>query len=75
VRNISLAIFSLDGGPRFTIEPSNNEGRIRLIVQDLADRDIRGRDVIFSMPIELQDDLARAVVAFNRELRLAKVTP
>lgn len=71
--NISLSIFSLDGGPRFSIEPSNNEGRIRLIVKDHADKSYCGGDVIFSMPIELSDDLAKAVVEFNAAMRLAEV--
>lgn len=75
MKNISLSIFSLAGGPKLTIEPSNNEGRIRLIVKDTADRDAPGRDVIFSLPIEQEEDLAKAVVAFNNAMRFCVVTP
>jgi hypothetical protein len=74
VKNISLSIFSLDGGPKLAIEPSNNEGRIRLIVKDTADRERPGRDVIFSCPIEQEADLANAIAAFNRIMRFCEVT-
>ena len=75
MKNISLPIFSFDGGPRFAIEPSNNEGRVRLIVMDTADKHWRAGDIIMSLPIELADDLSKAVVAFNAALRLAEVKP
>jgi hypothetical protein len=75
MRNISLSIFTLDGGPKLAIEPSNNEGRIRLLVKDTADRENPGRDVIFSLPIEQEEDLAKAVVAFNNVMRFCVVTP
>ena len=75
MKNISLSIFTLAGGPKLALEPSNNEGRVRLLVKDTADRDWPGRDVIFSCPIEQEQDLAKAIVAFNNAMRFCEVTP
>ena len=73
MRNISLPIFTLTGGPQLTIEPSNHSDRVRLIIHDSDDREVRGGDIILSMPIEMQDALAAAVAAFNSKLKLAVV--
>lgn len=75
MKNISLSIFRINGGPKFAIEPSNDDGRIRLIVKDTADRNNPGNDVIFSLPIEQEADLAKAVQSFNHIMRFCVVTP
>jgi hypothetical protein len=74
VKNLSLSIFSFEGGAQFTLEPSNCEDRIRLIIHDLADKSFRGGDIILSFPMEQSDDLAKAVVSFNSIMRFAQVT-
>lgn len=73
MKNISLPIFTLSGGPQLSLEESNNEDRIRLIIHDSADRQQRGLDIILSCPIEMQKNLADAVAAFNAKLKLATV--
>ena len=74
MRNISLPIFQFDGGPRLTLEPSNHIDRVRLVIHDTADRNWRGGDIILSLPVEQQDDLAKAVLSFNHIMRLVEVS-
>lgn len=74
MKNNSIPLYEVEGGPVLKIEGANATNRVRLVVHDLHDRDVYGSDIILVCPIEQADDLARACVAFNREMRFAKVT-
>jgi hypothetical protein len=74
MKNNSIPLYEIEGGPVLKVEEANATGRVRLVLHDTASRNFYGHDIIFSCPLEQADDLARAVVAFNREMRFAKVT-
>jgi hypothetical protein len=74
VKNNSIPLYEIEGGPVLKIEEANATGRVRLVVHDTANGKYYGHDILLVCPIEQADDLARACVAFNREMRFAKVT-
>lgn len=73
MKNNSIPLYEIEGGARLSVEEANVTGRVRLVVHDTANREFYGHDIILSCPLEQADDLARAVIAFNREMRFAKV--
>jgi hypothetical protein len=74
LKDNSIPLFEIEGGARLSVTEANTTGRVRLVIHDTASRDYYGHDIILSCPLEQADDLARAVIAFNREMRFAKVS-
>lgn len=71
MRNVSLPIFRLSGGPRLSIEPAGEPDRVRLVIHDSADGTWRGSDIMISMDEALASRLGEAVREFNGIMRLA----
>ncbi len=73
MKNNSIPLYEIEGGPKLAVEEANSTGRVRLVIHDTASGQFYGHDIILSCPLEQAEDLAKACVAFNRAMRFCEV--